>query len=570
MKFFNNLKMKQRLLLGFLTVILFILLAGIVGGVGMKKINSVSNKLYNSDLKNLRNLDEFNANTMHMRLEVINLVESRDKSNTQNTINICNKYKDENNKILDAYKKINLTSEEKSLVDKLNVELKDWRNINNQILNLMVEGKYDEARDLNKKAAAYRNKLTGTIEQLVDLTVKKADNRNNTSYRTYKVSIFGIISLTIIGFIISILLGVKITASSLGEIGEILEFSKKLSNGILNKSINIKNNDEISAIGKMLNHASDSIKVLINEIMHSTEEMGASSEELSAATQEISSMMSSVNESTNQIAQGSQNLSSITEEISASSQEMSESVHKLSNQANEASKSSNEVKKRAANIKQKASKSLENGKIIYEEKRENILKAIEDGKVVSEVKTMAASIADIADQTNLLALNAAIEAARAGEQGKGFAVVAEEVRKLAEESSNGVEGINKMVLAVEVAFNNISKSGREMLDYIANVVTPNYQLLMDTGIQYEKDSEFINNMSKNIDNSLKQIKEIVSQVNTAVESAASTAEQSAVGSEEILGSINEVAKAIEDIANSAQGQAELAQKVTDMVNKFTI
>jgi methyl-accepting chemotaxis protein len=73
----------------------------------------------------------------------------------------------------------------------------------------------------------------------------------------------------------------------------------------------------------------------------------------------------------------------------------------------------------------------------------------------NEVESVMEHIQAIANQTNLLALNAAIEAARAGEHGKGFAVVANEVRKLAEQSSESSVMIQNILQEILTAKNNV-------------------------------------------------------------------------------------------------------------------
>ena len=148
--------------------------------------------------------------------------------------------------------------------------------------------------------------------------------------------------------------------------------------------------------------------------------------------------------------------------------------------------------------------------------------------------------------------------------------MADEVRKLAEQSSETVSGIYGMVGQVQAAFNNLSESGQDVLDYIGTNVKNDYDFLENSGIQYEQDAEFVNKMVEEISASSRQMSEVIDQVNEAIQNVSATAEESAASSSEILNSINEITMAVHEVAKSAQTQAEQAEKLTEMVRKFKI
>lgn len=184
-----------------------------------------------------------------------------------------------------------------------------------------------------------------------------------------------------------------------------------------------------------------------------------------------------------------------------------------------------------------------------------------------QVERIISLVGDIAAQTNLLALNASIEAARAGEHGKGFAVVAEEVRKLADESANAVNGITDLIQTMQ---NNVKTVVVQMNEQVAFAVQESARVSETTEAVESMKGNIISmadaviNISTLVDSQMKNIQTTASQSHDV----AAIAEETSAGAQEVRSATDEQALAIEQIEQLTQQLQQQSDGLHKMILQF--
>ncbi|MBW9151312.1 methyl-accepting chemotaxis protein [Clostridium estertheticum] len=570
MRFIKNLKIIQKLLSAFIIVSLFMFMIGFIGMNNSKKMNKDITNMYNSDLIGVKDTTIIKSNLLEIKADLLLIADPKNKSDLQKNKDDIEGLQTKDDALIEEYTKSITTELDKEQLTKLQKSLVDYRMARDGVVKQVDQGNYDKANALFPEVTKSRIEVVTVLEKILKSNMDDAKVDYESSQVSFSKTLTQTMALSGIGLFVAIALGLIISIAISRSLKKVLIVAQALGENDLSKTVDLSTNDEVGILAKSLNKAITNLRMLIGEISGSATDINATSEELSATTQEISAKMEIVDESVRQVSLGAEQLSATTEEVNATTESIAENVADVTKRTHNGNKIASDIEVKARQVRETAEVNASNTNKLYLDKQASILKAIEEGEVVSEVKIMADEIGNIASQTNLLALNAAIEAARAGEDGKGFTVVADEVKKLAEASSTIVQRIQAVTLKVEQAFHNISNNAQDVLSFIDSKVTPDYEMFVDTGKQYGDDALVFNELSTSIGASMNVVNETVLEIKKAIETVSATAEESVARSEEILASVDESVMAIGEITKASQDQAILAEKLNNMVQRFKL
>jgi methyl-accepting chemotaxis protein len=350
--------------------------------------------------------------------------------------------------------------------------------------------------------------LSQAITDLKELEIKLANSSYNNAIATYSNTSTTFLLVAFIGSILMLFFMTTIIRSIIKPLTLLLNTMNNISHGEGDLTLRLpeKGNDEITILSHHFNRFSERIQTVFISVKNVSTNIGCIATDVLSSVQERNVIAQSQLNETESVSSAIDNLTSFSNEVVNISLEASTSSATAKKTTDQATSVINHT---ISNMQELGDNIIASSQVVQ--------KLGENSKNIDDILEV---IFKIAQQTNLLALNAAIEAARAGEQGRGFAVVADEVRALAQRSSDATEQIRQVLQTIKSGATDASLSMAEskekaeaiikeaytVTDSIAEVTKTIESSLSLSHMIAEKSREQMK-LVENVQNSTKAIKE---------------------------------------------------------------
>ena len=419
--------------------------------------------------------------------------------------------------------------------------------------------------------AAYRPIYNNSkkIVGIYSAAVPKEDALSFIQTSISKIAI-GFIIISLIALIISIVIVLFIGESITKGLRQTVLFTKNIQNLDVSKEVPKKlqdQKDEVGAVGRALNLIVINLKEfmtkafdLSNNVTEYSKELQSNMEQVNLSANEISNVVIKVAEEASDQVKKTQEGVETVNSLGAYIENNKELLKNLTCAMNDVEKLIIQGVNYVNELSSSSKLSIDSANMVS-----NIIN--ETNNKSMEIKKSSIAIKELSEQTNLLALNAAIEAARAGESGRGFSVVAEEVRNLAEKSSEFSLDIQKVIdeLAVKTS---------EAVDTINNIIgifnsqSENVKLTNDALDNISKSAKkSIMDLENIKESSIKMEKEKDSVIGI-MSGLSSIAANNASATEEVASAVEEQTAIISEFNESIQKLVTLANEMKTNIQKF--
>ncbi|USG64070.1 methyl-accepting chemotaxis protein [Brevibacillus ruminantium] len=376
-------------------------------------------------------------------------------------------------------------------------------------------------------------------------------------------------TISLVSAACALAIGIFIVTKLLRPLGELVEAMRLAETGNLTPRVRVRSKDEIGELSRIYNEMMDVFSRMLKEVQLVSGQVASSSEELTASTAESARASEQIAAASSEIAASSDQQKAEVVETTRSLHQIGQDVNRIAEATRHVSDDADKAHLLATDGEAKMNElDLEMEQIAANVfQTEEVVRSL--GVQSEQIMGIITAIKDISEQTNLLALNAAIEAARAGEQGRGFAVVADEVRKLAEQSSQSTEKIADLIhrvrgdiqasvsamgattVSVTAGRNGVSQAGEAFGQIVLAV--------RDVSSQVRKMNESAQTMNQDTGLLVARADEI-----------ARLAHRAALDTQEVAAASEQQTATTEEMTAAAETLAQMAERLSEQVNRFTI